>query len=200
MVKSPPIAIGTNNGSYRIINAVYLQLMKDAINVNINIKHSYNLSQALHALQNSNIGLVLTSNDNPETLNTSFVSSKLLFSAYPKLVTLRSNGMERFYILDRPVRQAISKNYPSEKFIKPIFKHAKIASYENNHEALLSVISGKNEYFLGDNISSKFIISRDFYQKMILIITGDQPRKAVILLPVKTNLILLKSLIILSSH
>lgn len=164
--EAPPFAMSTINGSYQGINADYLQVMKEALSVNLEIKYYYNQSQALRALQNADVDLVLSSNDIPNTLTTPFVSSKLLFQVYPTLVTLRSKGMEPFYRLDRPVRVAISQHYPSDRFIKSVFKDAIITNYGNNYQALSSVITGENEFFLGDNITSKFIINRDFHQKL----------------------------------
>lgn len=164
--ENPPFAMSTINGSYRGINADYLQVMKEALSVNLGIKYYHSQSLALRALQSGDVDLVLSSNDIPKALTTPFVTSKLLFQAYPTLVTLRSKGMEPFYRLDRPVSVAISQHYPSEGFIKSVFKDAIITNYDNNYLALSSVTTGENEYFFGDNITSNFIINRDFHLKL----------------------------------
>ncbi|MDH8495098.1 histidine kinase, partial [Klebsiella pneumoniae] len=89
--------------------------------------------------------------------------------AYPTLVTLNSNGMMPFYQLDKTVNVAVSQHYPSDTFIKSIFRHANIVSYSSNYQALASVAKSENDYFIGDNIASNFLIARDFYQKLDIV-------------------------------
>ncbi|VEB02223.1 hybrid sensory histidine kinase in two-component regulatory system with EvgA [Klebsiella pneumoniae] len=64
---------------------------------------------------------------------------------------------------------AVSQHYPSDTFIKSIFRHANIVSYSSNYQALASVAKSENDYFIGDNIASNFLIARDFYQKLDIV-------------------------------
>lgn len=167
--ENPPIAMNSNNGCYRGINADYLQLLKDALHVNLVLHYYDDEPQALSALNNEEADLVLTSNNTSHQATTPFIISQLLFQAYPTLVTLNSNGMMPFYQLDKTVNVAVSQHYPSDTFIKSIFRHANIVSYSSNYQALASVAKSENDYFIGDNIASNFLIARDFYQKLDIV-------------------------------
>lgn len=164
--ENPPFAMNSINGCYRGINADYLQLLKDALHVNLVLHYYDDESQALGALKNAEVDLVLTSDNTSVPVTTPFIISQLLFQTYPALVTRNSNGIMPFYQLDKTVNVAVSQHHPSENFIKSIFRHANIVSYDSNYQALASVANRENEYFIGDNIASNFLIARDFYQNL----------------------------------
>lgn len=164
--ENPPLAMSPVTGAYRGVNADYLALMREALSIDIQIRHYNNDSQALSALQKADVDLVLASDNISVSLTPPFVTSQPMFHAYPTLVTRRSNGIAPFYESDKPVNVAISQHYPSEKFIKSIFKNVHIVSYDNKYQGLSSVASGANDFYLGDNITSRFLINRDFYHKL----------------------------------
>ncbi|MDH8112528.1 hypothetical protein QIG11_27060, partial [Klebsiella pneumoniae] len=76
---NPPIAMNSNNGCYRGINADYLQLLKDALHVNLVLHYYDDEPQALSALNNEEADLVLTSNNTSHQATTPFIISQLLF-------------------------------------------------------------------------------------------------------------------------
>lgn len=77
--ENPPIAMNSNNGCYRGINADYLQLLKDALHVNLVLHYYDDETQALSALNNEEADLVLTSNNTSHQATTPFIISQLLF-------------------------------------------------------------------------------------------------------------------------
>lgn len=76
--ENPPFAMNSINGCYRGINADYLQLLKDALHVNLVLHYYDDESQALGALKNAEVDLVLTSDNTSVPVTTPFIILSLI--------------------------------------------------------------------------------------------------------------------------
>ncbi len=52
--------------------------------------------------------------------------------------------------------------------IQQAFPNAKITLYDSDYQALASVVSGENQYFIGNNITTGHCISKYFSQSLVI--------------------------------
>ncbi len=174
--ETPPLSMNTSTGRYRGMNADYLSLLKNSLQINLIIKHYNDKAQALTALKNSNIDMILTTSDDGKYIPAPFVVSLPLIRAFPTLVTSQTSVMNPLFNNKEEVRVAIKQGYPSDQFIKIVFPKAKITAYTDSYQALASVENQENDYFFGSNLTTSFIIFRDFYQSLDMVKFWREPQ------------------------
>lgn len=157
-----PLSTSDITGRYRGMNADYLQLMKNALGVALTLKCYPDRQSAVEALRGGKVDLVLTDPDEADITEPSLVASLPLVKGYPALVSRQTEMMKPLHSSDQRVTIAITQHYPSEDFIKRSFPRAIIVSYPTVYQALESVVKMRSDYYIGNNIISSFIISRDF--------------------------------------
>lgn len=160
----PPLSISDITGRYRGMNADYLQLMKKALGVTLAVKSYPDRQRAVEALQAGLVDLVLTAPDEAVLTESSLLSSLPLVKGYPALVSRQTEVMKPLHSSEEKVTIAIARHYPPDAFIKQSFPQASIVSYPDDHQALESVARLHSDYYLGNNLTTSFIISRDFHQ------------------------------------
>lgn len=174
--ETPPLSMNTSTGRYRGMNADYLLLLENSLQVRVVIKHYADRTRALTALQGGNIDLVLTSPSGGESLAAPFTASLPLIRAFPTLVTRQADVMKPLSDEHAAIKVAIKQGYPSDSFIKMVFPQAQITAYADNYLALASVANKENDYFFGNNLTSSFILVRDFYQALDMVKFWREPQ------------------------
>lgn len=174
--ETPPLSMNTSTGRYRGMNADYLLLLENSLQVRVVIKHYADQGRALTALQGGNIDLILTSPSGGESLAAPFTASLPLIRAFPTLVTRQADVMKPLSDEHAAVKVAIKQGYPSDSFIKMVFPQAQITAYADNYLALASVANKENDYFFGNNLTSSFILVRDFYQALDMVKFWREPQ------------------------
>ncbi|WP_233432941.1 response regulator [Rahnella victoriana] len=174
--ETPPLNMNTSTGRYRGMNADYLLLLENSLQVRVVIKHYADQPQALAALQGGNLDLILTSPSGGEPLAAPFTASLPLVRAFPTLVTRQADVMKPLSDEHDAVKVAIKQGYPSDAFIKTVFPQAQITAYADNYLALASVANKENDYFFGNNLTSSFILVRDFYQALDMVKFWREPQ------------------------
>lgn len=69
---------------------------------------------------------------------------------------------------DQQVSVACVRDCPFLDVIQATFPNAKIAFYDDEHQAMASVVNGDNHYFIGNNITSSHCISRYYSQSLVI--------------------------------
>lgn len=164
--EAPPLSFSSSTGRYQGMNADYLRILEKSLKVNLIIKQFGDEAQALTALKAGTIDAVLSSPTSDGALTSPFVASLPLITSFPMLVTRQTDMMSPLYNAHDEVRVATVLGYPSESFIKKTFPKSIITTYDDNYLALASVADNQNDYFFGDNLTSNFIITRDFFQSL----------------------------------
>lgn len=174
--ETPPLSMNSSTGRYRGMNADYLRLLENSLQVNVVIKLYSDEAQALTALKDGNIDTILTSPASGDAPGAPFIASLPLVRAFPTLVTRQADVMNPLSNDKDEVRVAIRRGYPSEQFIKIAFPKARITAYADNYLALASVANKQNDYFFGNNLTSSFILIRDFYQSLEMVKFWREPQ------------------------
>ncbi|HGM5491481.1 TPA: transporter substrate-binding domain-containing protein [Serratia fonticola] len=190
-VESPPLSMNSATGRYRGMNADYLVLLGKALHINVIVKHYADRQQALAALQAGSVDLVLSSPSGANQLEAPFIASLPLVQGYPTLVTRQAEVMKPFHDTSDKVKVAIVQGFPPEPFIKQWFPNATIVSFVSEYQALASVANQQSDYFLGNNLTTSFIIARDFYQTLGMVKFWREPQagNAFIALASQQNLV-----------
>lgn len=159
------------------INVDYLGLLQQNLKVNIVLRIYPQASDAANALKNGDIDVMLTDLLNTRPKDISFNVSRPLITTYPVLVTTIENTMSPIGT-HLPVSIARVKGYPANSDIYRSFPNATIIDYDDYYEALASVSSGDNLYFIGSNIVTSTLISRYFTHSLNTIKYYDCPCKS----------------------
>lgn len=176
--ESPPLSMNSATGRYRGMNADYLLLMKNALRIGLAIKSYPDKQQAFDALKAGHIDLILTPPTGAGPLKPPFISTLPLVRGYPTLVTRQAEVMKPLYERDEEVSIAVSERYPADDFIKMAFPKARIKTYPEDYLALASVANKQNDYFFGNNLTTSFLIARDFYQTLGMVKFWREPQTA----------------------
>lgn len=174
--ETPPLSLNSSTGRYHGMNADYLLMLQKSLKVNLIIKQYDDETQALMALRAGSIDAILSSLTSGDALASPFVASLPLITAFPTLVSRQADVMSPLSNDQHEVRVATVLGYPSEQFIKKTFPKAKITTYDDNYLALASVVNNQNDYFFGDNLTSSFIINRDFFQSLQTVKFWREPK------------------------
>lgn len=175
-IESPPLSMNSATGRYRGMNADYLALLGKALHIDVIVKLYDDKQQAVAALKAGSVDLILSPSSGGSSLEAPFIASLPLVQGYPTLVTRQAEVMKPFYDNSNKVRVAITGGFPSESFIKQAFPNASIIAFDNEYQALSSVASQQSDYFFGSNLTTSFIIARDFYQTLGMVKFWREPQ------------------------
>lgn len=167
--ESPPLSMNSEAGRYYGLNADYLLLLKRALRLDVVVKRYPDEQQAFAALQAGSVDLALTPPNGAENLKLPFIASLPLVQGYPTLATRQAEVMKPLHDDSAEVTVAITRHYPPEAFIKAEFPRAKIISFADDYQALASLANLQSDYYFGNNLTTSFIIARDFYQTLRMV-------------------------------
>jgi two-component system sensor histidine kinase EvgS len=175
-IETPPLNMNASTGRYRGMNADYLLFLENSLQINVVIKYYLTEDQALAALKAGSVDAVLTSPGSKELPDSPFLATLPLVRAYPTLVTRQVDIMKPLSDSKNAVTVAIKKGYPPDSFIRTVFPKANIVPYADNYLALASVANHESDYFFGNNLTSSFILARDFYQSLEIVKFWHEPQ------------------------
>lgn len=156
------------------INADYLGLLQQNLKVKVILRQYPSVKDADYALQKGEVDVLLTDllRSRPETAT--YNVSQPVLSTFPVLVTTVNNTMIPLSTTN-PVNIARVKGYPTVEMIFRSFPNAVIIDYANYYEALTSVSTGENQYFIGSNMITSALISQYFLHSLNAIKYYDCP-------------------------
>ena len=173
---TPPLTSNTMTGRYRGINADYLVMMQNSLNIPVEVMHFADEKEAIAALKTGGVDLLLTDLLYQPQAPDGLLATKPVFNSWPTLITALSNVMKPLQS-EQYTTVAITDNYPPEAFIKQSFPNAQITHFASVYEALAAVANGHYDYYLGDNLTSSAAISQDFNLALSMVKFWSQERK-----------------------
>lgn len=174
--ETPPLSMSSATGRYRGMNADYLLLLKNALRIAVVVKRYDDRQQAFDALNAGSVDLILTPPAGAGPLDPGFIATLPLVRGYPTLVTRQAEVMKPLHDRDEAVTVAVTGDYPAEAFIKSAFPHAKIVSWPDDYQALAAVANRQSDYYFGNNLTTSFLIARDFYQTLGMVKFWGEPQ------------------------
>ena len=145
-----PIVYDGDEKSYQGINADYLALMKHSLGLKVIIRQYDTEQQALAALDDRQVDTLLTQVAHRDALAAGLVRTAPLIKTWPALVTSLKSPLPPL-TTDRRVTLACTRECAFFDIIQQAFPNAKITLYDSDYQALASVVSGENQYFIGNN-------------------------------------------------
>ncbi len=162
-----PIVYDGDEKSYQGINADYLALMKHSLGLKVIIRQYDTEQQALAALDDRQVDTLLTQVAHRDALAAGLVRTAPLIKTWPTLVTSLKSPLPPL-TTDRRVTLACTRECAFFDIIQQAFPNAKITLYDSDYQALASVVSGENQYFIGNNITTGHCISKYFSQSLVI--------------------------------
>ena len=162
-----PIVYDGDEKSYQGINADYLALMAHSLGLKVIIRQYDTEQQALTALADRQVDTLLTQVAHRDALAPGLDQSAPLLKTWPTLVTSLKSPLPPL-TTDRRVTLACTRDCAFFDIIQQAFPNAKITLYDSDYQALASVVSGENQYFIGNNITTGHCISKYFSQSLVI--------------------------------
>ena len=177
-------------GRYRGVNADYLALIQYSLHLHIQVMGYRDKQTAVNALKAGDVDMVLTGLESLFQYEDSIRHSVPVVNSWPTLVTTLANVMAPLHTV-QGVRIATVDNYPDLNFIQQSFPNAEIINYASYQEALNSVVTGQNDYFSGDSLTTSAWLSQEFSMALSTVKYWAAPQKesVFLLLPGQTRLI-----------
>ncbi|MEL4012909.1 response regulator [Dryocola clanedunensis] len=162
-----PIVYESSGEDYLGVNADYLALMQKSLNVKVIIKQYASQQQALAALARNEVDTLLTQLSHEKEVGKHLLRSPALIKTWPTLVTTLKNTLQPL-ATRKTVNVACVRDCAFMGAINAAFPHAHINLYDTDYQAMSSLISGENQYFIGNNITTSHCISRYFSQSLVV--------------------------------
>lgn len=162
-----PIVYQNSGEYYRGVNADYLALMQKNLNLKIIIKQYDNEQEALAALASNDVDTLITQLSRRQDVGGNLLRTSVLLTTWPTLVTSLKNTMLPL-TTNHQVSVACVRDCPFLDVIQGAFPEAKVSFYDDEYQAMASVVNGDNQSYIGNNITSSHCISRYFSQSLVI--------------------------------
>lgn len=162
-----PIDYESGGEHYQGVNADYLALLQKNLNVKVAIKQYDSEKEALAALSRNEVDTLLTQLSQREEVGSDLLRTSALIKTWPTLVTSLKNTLLPL-ATNKKVTLACVRDCSFLDVIKVAFPNAKITFYDSDYQALSSVMSGLNQYFIGNNVTTGNCISKYFSQSLVI--------------------------------
>ncbi|WP_374708451.1 response regulator [Buttiauxella selenatireducens] len=162
-----PIDYESTGGIYQGVNADYLALMQKNLHIKIIIKQYDSEKEALAALSRHEVDTLLTQLSVHKDVGSALLTTSALIKTWPTLVTSLKNTLLPLKT-DKEVTLACVQDCAFSSVAKEAFPNARMAFYDDDYQALSSVRDGKNQYFIGNNVTTGNYISKYFSQSLVI--------------------------------
>jgi len=113
------------------------------------------------------VDTLLTQLSQREEVGSDLLRTSALIKTWPTLVTSLKNTLLPL-ATNKKVTLACVRDCSFLDVIKVAFPNAKITFYDSDYQALSSVMSGLNQYFIGNNVTTGNCISKYFSQSLVI--------------------------------
>lgn len=172
----PPLVQTTLTGRYRGINADYLALIQQSLNIRLRVIDFKDRGSAVAALRANEVDTVLTGLESAPFSEPGIELSVPLVHAWPVLVATLANVMAPLQSM-QSLRIATVDRYPHADYIRRSFPNAVIINYSHYQEALSSVARGDSAWFIGDSLTTGSWLSQEFSQVLSAVEYWPAPQK-----------------------
>ncbi|MFU9137637.1 response regulator [Erwinia tasmaniensis] len=172
-----PLLFHYPDDDYQGMLADYLFLLRSSLRINVVIKKYDSLALASAALQNNEVDALLILPDSNATPGKPFQRTHALMTFHSTLVAAQNRAFPLPLSQSRErVTVAVHRSYPAARAVEQNFPKAILRFYDDEHQALLSVATGKSDYFLGYNVTASYNIEKYFPQSLTIVryLNGQQ--------------------------
>lgn len=156
---SAPMDITSDDGFYEGYTADYIGLLSEMLSIRIEVIRYSSRAEAIEALKQGKIDL-LGSSTGYETADPELVLSQAYGESQPLLaVTARSSDSELEPTL-KGKRLAVYDHFLPENMIRTFYPEANLRLYPSELSALGAVAFGQADAFLGDAITTSYLINK----------------------------------------
>jgi two-component system sensor histidine kinase EvgS len=154
----PPFDINASNNDYEGLTADYAGLLSELLGIRIKVRRFASRTEAIAALRAGRIDLLGSSNafeadDRQLVLSRSYTEDQPVIS----IGSGKSLGLNDKL---EGLRLAMVDHYLPSKVVNAIYPQAKLQLYSSNLAGLSAVSLGQADAFLGDAVSSDYLITR----------------------------------------
>ncbi|CAN2971413.1 MULTISPECIES: transporter substrate-binding domain-containing protein [Pseudomonas] len=161
-----PFAITGNSGDYEGLTADYAQLIAQLLHVDVQVRRYDSRAQLITALKSGEVDLLGTANgyeaNDPQlALTSSYADDQ------PVLVTRIGEGQSLPIDLAGK-RVAMLYHYLPQTVVEQFYPKASVQLYPSTLSALGAVAFGQADVYLGDSISSNYLIKKNYLNNVQL--------------------------------
>ncbi|AZE72373.1 Hybrid sensory histidine kinase EvgS [Pseudomonas synxantha] len=156
----PPLDISNSNRDYEGITADYMRIISDYLGVSVNVRRYSTRMEALKALEAGEIDVFGSANRRESNRSGLALSDHYLddrLALIGRIGASLSFGEKVAHF-----RLAIDADYISESAARLVFPQASIEVFTSTENAIAAVAFGQADAFLGDAVSSQYLISRNY--------------------------------------
>ncbi|AZF31616.1 Hybrid sensory histidine kinase EvgS [Pseudomonas sp. R4-35-07] len=156
----PPLDISSSNRDYEGITADYMQIISGYLGVTVDVRRYATHMEAVEALKTGEIDLLGSANRREKNridlaLSNNYLDDRLALIGRIGISLSFDDKVAR-------IRLAIDSDYISEAAARRMFPQANIEVFTSTENAIAAVAFGQADAFLGDAISSQYLISRNY--------------------------------------
>lgn len=144
---------------YHGISADFLQLIKESLNIQVEIKRFKVREDAIKAIKNGEVDLLTTANNYEED------NGLILSSAY---ITDRPALFKNTNLTSKIKRVSIAYDYLSEVEVNRLFPENEVITYKTMHSAVTAAAFGNADAVIMDLSSANYMINNTFYKQLKL--------------------------------
>lgn len=149
----------SSNDELEGITADYAELIGDALNIKIEVRRFDNRDEVITALKRGEVDFVGSANGY-EAADPQLVLSRSYAMDQPTLVT-RTGDSQTLSADLADKRVAMLYHYMQPEAVQAFYPHARIQLFPSTFEAIGAVAFGQADVYLGDAISTNYLINRN---------------------------------------
>lgn len=150
----------SSNDELEGITADYAELIGDALNIKIEVRRYDNRDEVITALKRGEVDFVGSANGY-EAADPQLVLSRSYAMDQPTLVT-RTGDSQTLSADLAGKRVAMLYHYMQPEAVQAFYPHARIQLFPSTFEAIGAVAFGQADVYLGDAISTNYLINRNY--------------------------------------
>ncbi|MFQ6573774.1 transporter substrate-binding domain-containing protein [Pseudomonas sp. UM16] len=154
----PPFDINVSSNDYEGLTADYAGLIGELLGIPIKVRRFTDRAQAIAALHAGKIDMLGSSNAF-EAADAQLVLSHSYTDDQPVIVTAPGNSLRNNDTLEG-LRLAMVDHYLPQPLVSALYPQAKLQLYSSALAGLSAVALGQADAFLGDAVSSDYLITR----------------------------------------
>ncbi|WP_422396280.1 transporter substrate-binding domain-containing protein [Pseudomonas trivialis] len=154
-----PFDLTNNNGEFQGITADFAALISQALNVTIEVRSYETRDEVIEALKQGAVDFIGSANGY-EAADPQLVMSRAYANDQPTLVTRTSDSQALTSDLAGK-RVAMLYHYLPPETVRGFYPDARLELFSSTFEAIAAVAFGRADVYLGDAISTSYLINRN---------------------------------------
>lgn len=157
---NPPFGMVLEANTYEGISADYSLLVMHHLGLRFQILRYSSKEKALEGLRRGSIDILI--DDGGQIEQRAGLLRSIPYMPDRPAVISRETAMSKPLVIPPEARIALVHGFMSDDWVESRYSEAKISRYSSLQSALLSVVFGENDYFIGNLTSPSFLIERNY--------------------------------------